>query len=334
MSKNIKQALNIVIFLGIGLLLIWLANRGMTPADKADIIAAFKRANYWLVLPAMVIGVFSHLFRAARWNLLIEPLGYKPRLINAFFSVMVGYFVNLGVPRVGEISRCAVLARYEKIPAEKLIGTLLAERSVDVVCLLLLILATIVSQLAVLGNLFHEKMAPLQQKIYNANYVQWIIGLIVLVVIVFMVRWLFRKIGQTQFALKLKAMARGVMEGLLSIGKMKNKWGFITYTALIWGAYFSMLYCGFFCLEETSHLGLKAAMAVLSMGSIGMIVTPGGIGAYPPLVQETLVLYNISKNVGKAFGWIIWLAQTVLIITLGLISFICLPIVNRERKAS
>ncbi|PUZ20315.1 hypothetical protein GA0116948_114105 [Chitinophaga costaii] len=334
MSKTLKQVLNIVVFLGIGLLLIWLANHDMTAADRADIVAAFKRANYWLVLPAMIIGVFSHLFRAARWNLLIAPLGFKPRLINSFFSVMVGYLVNLGVPRVGEISRCAVLARYEKIPAEKLIGTLIAERAVDVVCLLLLILATIISQLALLGDLFQEKMIPLKQKIHNANYVQWLIGLVLLALLVLVLRWLFKKMGQIKLVQKVRAMARGVMEGLLSIGKMKNKWMFLTYTLLIWGAYFSMLYCGFFCLEETSHLGLKAAMAVLSMGSIGMIVTPGGIGAYPPLVQETLLLYNISKNVGKAFGWIIWLAQTILVITLGLISLICLPIVNRERKAA
>lgn len=334
MSRRLKQVLNIVVFMGIGLLLIWLANKDMTAQDKADIVAAFKRANYWLVLPAMVIGVFSHLFRAARWKLLIEPLGYHPRLSNAFFSVMIGYLVNLGVPRVGEISRCAVLARYEKIPAEKLIGTLIAERAVDVVCLLLLILATILSQLSLLGDLFHEKVEMLQRKIDNANSTQWIIAMVVLILVVVILRWLFRKLGQTKFAMKIKMMARGVLEGLLSIGKMKNKWGFIAYTLLIWGAYFSMLYCGFFCLAETSHLGLKAAMAVLSMGSIGMIVTPGGIGAYPPLVQETLLLYQIPAIIGKAFGWIIWLAQTVLIITLGLISFICLPIFNKARKAA
>ncbi|GAA0565273.1 lysylphosphatidylglycerol synthase transmembrane domain-containing protein [Chitinophaga japonensis] len=331
MSKKLKSLLQIIIFLGIGLLLIWLVTKDLTVQQKEDIKTAFRNAHYWLVLPAMLIGIASHWVRAVRWKLLIKPLGYEPRTLNTFFAVMVGYLVNLGVPRLGEVSRCGVLARYEKIPADKLVGTMIAERAVDLVCLTILMIVTVLVQIDVVGQFFNTRIwLPLQQKFANAGTTQLFVLAVALAIAILLVYFLFKRFARSKAAITVRALARGVLEGILSIGKMERKGWFLFHTLLIWALYFSMLYCGFYTLDETSHLGFNAALAVLGFGSIGMIVTQGGIGAYQILVQQTLVLYGIHATTGYAFGWILWLAQTLLVMVLGFVSLVLLPVLNRK----
>ncbi|MCW3465396.1 lysylphosphatidylglycerol synthase transmembrane domain-containing protein [Chitinophaga nivalis] len=332
MPKMLKNLIKFVCFFGIGLLLIWLFTKDITADQWDQIYTAFRKANYWLVIPAIVLGIASHWFRAVRWKLLMKPLGHQPSTLNTFFAVMVGYLANLAVPRLGEVTRCGILAQYEKVPADKLVGTMIAERAVDLVCLLLLMGLTIVIQLDVLGAYVSQEIfQPLSRKLANANGGQLIIVAIGVLVVVLLLLWLLRRFARSKVAITIKSLARGVMEGILSIGKMKNKNGFLLQTVLIWVCYLSQVYIGFFCLKETSHLSISAALAVLIIGSVGMIVTPGGIGAYQPLVQKTLQLYNIPYAIGFAFGWIIWVAQTLLVIFLGFFSLVALPIYNKNR---
>ncbi len=332
MPKKLKSLLQIVIFLGIGLVLIWLVTKDLSDKEKEDIKAAFRSAHYWLVLPAMIIGIASHWARAVRWKLLIRPLGYTPSTLNTFFAVMVGYLANLAIPRLGEVSRCGILARYEKIPADKLVGTMIAERAIDLFCLIILMIVTVLVQIDVVGQFFNARIwEPLQQKFANAGTTQWLllaggIALFLLLLYIF-----FKRFARSKAAVTVKALARGVLEGFLSVGRMKGKGWFIFYTLLIWALYFSMLYCGFYTLDETTHLGFKAALAVLGFGSIGMIVTQGGIGAYQVLVQQTLLLYGIHATTGYAFGWILWLAQTLLVMVVGFLSLILLPLLNNKK---
>lgn len=334
MPKTLKNILKFLAFLSIGLIMIWLAVKDMTPDQFRDVKNAFLSGNYWLVVPAFIIGIGSHLSRALRWKILISTQGHNPGTLNTFFAVMVGYLVNMGVPRLGEIARCGVLANYEKIPADKLIGTMIAERALDLVCLLIVFLVCLFLQLDVVsGYLSAEVWPKLQTKLANADAVQWLIILAIAAGVFGLVIFLFRKFAASKAAIKIKAILKGVMAGILSIGKMdrKNLAWFIFHTVCIWAQYLAMLYVGFLCLPATRDLGLTAAITVLVLGSVAMIVSPGGIGVYPYLVQKTLVLYGIPETTGVAFGWIIWGAQTLLICMLGLLSFIWLPIHNKKK---
>ncbi|CAL1518070.1 lysylphosphatidylglycerol synthase transmembrane domain-containing protein [Chitinophaga sp. MM2321] len=333
MPKMLKNVIKFICFFGIGVLLIWLFTRNITPELWGQINDALHRANYWLVIPAIVLGIASHWLRAVRWKQLMKPLGYHPSTLNTFFAVMVGYLVNLGVPRLGEVTRCGILARYEKVPADKLVGTMIAERAVDLLCLVLLLFITVFSQFDILGAYVNNAiLTPIQHKIAQANITQLLIIVAIGILVILLLLWLLRLFARSKVAITIKALARGVIEGILSIGKMKNKGWFIVQSMLIWICYLSQVYMGFFCLAETSHLGISAALAVLMIGSVGMIVMPGGIGAYQPLVEKTLELYHIPYAIGFAFGWIIWLAQTLLVIFLGFLSLIALPIYNKQRK--
>ena len=333
MPKRLKSLLQIVVFLGIGLLLIWLVTKNLSDKEVEDIKEAFRNAHYWLVLPAMIIGIASHWARAVRWKLLIKPLGYSPSVLNTFFAVMVGYLANLALPRLGEVSRCGILSRYEKIPADKLVGTMIAERAIDLICLIILMIITVAVQIDVVGQFFTNRIwAPLQQKFAHASTTQWLILAVIVLVVIAAIYFFLKRFARSKAAVTIRALARGVMEGILSVGKMERKGWFLFYTLLIWTLYFSMLYCGFYTLDETKHLGFKAAMAVLGFGSIGMIVTQGGIGAYQVLVQQTLLLYGIHATTGYAFGWILWLAQTLLVMVVGLLSLILLPVLNNNRN--
>jgi uncharacterized protein (TIRG00374 family) len=330
MPKTLKNLIKFICFFGIGVLLIWLFTRGISPEQWSQINTAFRGANYWLLIPTMIIGIASHWFRAIRWKFLMKPLGYQPSTINTFFAVMVGYLVNLAIPRLGEVTRCGVIAKYEKVPADKLVGTMIAERAVDLLCLIFLMILTVLVQLETLGAYVNDEIIQkIGEKIAHANVTQLVIGVVILIAIIALVAWLLRRFAKSKIAVTVKNLARGILEGILSIGKMKNKGWFIVYSILIWACYLSQVYIGFYCMKETSHLGIAAALAVLMIGSVGMIVTPGGIGAYPPLVQKTLQLYGIPYVIGFAFGWIIWAAQTALVIVLGLISFIGLAVLNK-----
>ncbi|SEW50265.1 lysylphosphatidylglycerol synthase transmembrane domain-containing protein [Chitinophaga arvensicola] len=332
MPKMLKNVIKFICFFGIGVLLIWLFTKDITTEQWTQINDAFRKANYWLLIPTMTIGIASHWFRAIRWKLLMKPLGHQPTTLNTFFAVMVGYLANLAVPRLGEVTRCGILAQYEKVPADKLVGTMIAERAVDMVCLLLLMALTVLTQLDVLGTYVNESIfVPISNKVAHANGMQLLIGIAILAVVLLILGWLLKKFARSKVAITIKNLARGIMEGILSIGKMEKKGWFLVHTVLIWSCYLSQVYIGFFCLTETSHLGISAALAVLMIGSVGMIVTPGGIGAYQPLVQKSLQLYGIPLAIGFAFGWIIWVAQTVLVILLGFISLIALPIYNKKK---
>lgn len=335
MPKTLKNVIKFICFFGIGVLLIWLFTRNIKADEWGKINLALRKANYWLLIPTMTIGVASHWFRSVRWKLLMKPLGHQPTTLNTFFAVMVGYLVNLAVPRLGEVTRCGIIAQYEKVPADKLVGTMIAERAVDLVCLVLLMVLTIVTQLDLLGSLVNETIfQPVSDKIAHANGTQLLIGVVVLALFIVLLGWLLRRFARSKIAITVKNLIRGITEGFLSIGKMekKKKIWFIIHSILIWSCYLSQVYIGFFCLQETSHLGMSAALAVLMIGSVGMIVMPGGIGAYQPLVQKTLEIYSIPSAIGFAFGWIIWVAQTILVIILGFVSLVALPIYNKKKN--
>ena len=334
MKKKLLSILKILFFLGIGIFLIWWIVKGLTEEEIVEIKRAFREANYWWVALSVLIGVGAHVSRAHRWNMLIHPLGYEPKLKNTFAAVMIGYLANYAFPRLGEITRCGIMYRYEKVPVNKGIGTVIAERAIDMVMLVILFIVTMILQFYRFRDIIAEGVAQQQARfttmVYGENSVLYI-GAGVLFLILLLLLYVFRRRfrGLTLYD-RIVSIIKGFVDGIKSVKDIKDFKPFLLHTAIIWIAYFLMIYVCFFCLEETAGLGVYASLAVLVFGSLGIIAVQGGIGAYQAIVMGILVLYGVEASIGFAFGWIIWGGQTILNIGLGAIFLILLPIMNTK----
>ncbi len=333
MNKKISSLLQYAIFLGLGIFLVWWSIGKISPADWNEMKAALAETNYWLLVPVSLALLLSHYSRAIRWKILMEPMGYKPSNLNTYFAVLVGYLANLAVPRLGEVLKCTILARYEKVPADKLIGTIVAERAFDLICLVIVFFITIFSQIDVIGNFAGDMVNDLLTGgTGEINYTRILMILSILLIIgtgFWFALWKYSHIG---FIKKIRVVVKGIWEGVTSVRYVKNKAGFFFHTFLIWFLYLASIRIGFYAMDPTSGYGWLPSFSVLSLGSVGMIVTQGGIGAYPILVQETMVLYGLGENIGKAFGWLLWLAQTFLILLSGGLSLLLLPAINAGKR--
>lgn len=326
-KKTLFTLLQYLVFFGLAFALIVWQYRKLSPDELSQIGVAFEqvKGRLWLLIPITIVGFFSHFFRALRWKLLLQPVGLRPSTFNITGAVLVGYLVNLLVPRMGEVARCTVLARYEKEPADKLIGTIVAERSFDLVCLILVAVFTFAIQVDVVRDYAAGILTQLSAK---SGVLAGAIG--VLVALILVLYFIYKK-GKNS---KLGGFIAGIGNGISAIWKMKSRGLFLLYTFLIWACYLGLIYIGFYSMDATMGLDLKAALAVLVFGSLGMIVTPGGLGAYPIAVQEVLMqLYGVTAAMGLAFGWVSWLVQTLLLLVLGLLALLLLPAYNRKRES-
>jgi glycosyltransferase 2 family protein len=333
MKKNFRTILQYIFFLGLGIFLVWWSIKDLTADDESHIRSSLKTARYWLLIPVFGILFLSHFFRAIRWKLLMEPLGYKPSTTNTVFAVFIGYLANQAVPRLGEVLKCTVLARYEKIPADKLIGTIILERVIDAITLLIIFGITLAIQPGIYSQLvdtiFNSKTEGAPQKTISSSLVLMILaGIIILVLLIWMIK---NKKSFNDLLLLFKKIGESVWQGLGTIRHLKKRWLFIFFTISMWTLYLAGGYIGFMALKETQHYGINEAFTVLSAGSIGMIATPGGIGAYALLLQKTMMVYGLNKGIALAFGWILWLAQTAVILIGGLISFVGMPYYNKRK---
>jgi len=315
---------------------IWLFLRKLTTDQKREIWESFILANYSWIILSVALGILSHIIRAFRWKILMEPMGYHPKNTNTFFAVMIGYLANLALPRLGEVTRCGVLNKYEKIPINQSIGTVIVERSIDLVLFLLLFLINLIIFFDKLNLYVDEKIfKPLSNKFtfFDQNsFLLIIMALVGLIVIVFFI--LFRKkISHLTLYQKTKRLALGFWKGLFSITRIKKPITFILQSIAIWALYYLMIYVCFFSLSSTSHLGFDACLSMLIFGSIGIMVVQGGIGIYPAIIAETLILYNLPSTTGYALGWLTWSAQTIMIVIAGITSLILLPILNKKENA-
>jgi len=336
MKKTFLVTLQYAFFALLAVFFVWLSVRGMDEEKWDQLKRAIDHAHYWLLIPVFGLLLISHWLRALRWRQLMEPMGYHPSRLNAFFAVMIGYFVNLGAPRLGEVIKCTILARYEKVPADKLVGTIVAERAFDVICLMLAFGLTLVFQFDIISSLLHDYVYPaFQNKNGQIAYQKIILLVAGLIIFLFILKFIFARFGHINIVQKIKDILYGVWHGLISVRALKNKPLFFFYTVCIWIMYLLSTWVGFFAIDATSHLTMADALTVLVMGSIGMIVSPGGIGAYALLVMETVALYNIPKEpYGQALGWLLWFGQFLSFILFGVISFILLPRVNRKKIKS
>lgn len=335
MKRFASIILQYVVFLGLGIFLIWWSSRNLTDAEISRLKETLGEARYMLVLPAMTMLVLSHYSRALRWKILMEPLNIRPRTANTFFAVLLGYFFNLLVPRLGEVVKCTTLARYEKTPVDKLIGTMVAERAIDVICLLTVIFVTILMQLDLAGPfVISELRGVLSGKGGGVQYTGLVMSLAGLVAVIWLIRWAIARFAHVGWVAKTRDVFRGIWQGLTSVRHVRRKGAFLAHTVFIWLMYLLSIRLGFLAMEPVEHLGFTPSMTILSTGSLAMIATQGGIGAYQLAVQKSLDIYGIDPVNGLAYGWLLWAVQTLLVLVTGVLVLIILPLYNRQRHES
>ena len=335
MNKRLRTLLQYAFFLGLGVFLVWWSIKDLSKNDESQIREALRTARYYLLVPILLILFLSHLVRAIRWRLLIDSLGYKASLTNTLLSVFIGYLTNLAVPRLGEVLKCTVLARYEKLPAEKIIGTVILERLVDTLTLVIVFGITFAIQpdfyTELIDAFFHSPSGP--QEKTTPIYVIALIGIGVVAIAIALWMLIKKKTLTDVYNLFLR-LARSVWQGISAVQHLKKRSQFVMWTVILWTLYLFGGYFAFMALKETQAYGIREAFAVLSAGAIGVIVpTPGGIGAYALIVEKTMQIYGLQKGVALAFGWIMWLAQTGVILIGGLFSFVFLPYYNKKRES-
>jgi len=330
MKKKVFAVLQYLFFLGIGIFLTWWQLSKMTPEQTMHFRESLLHARYIVILPVAIIALISHWGRARRWMIMIEPMGYYPSTPNTFYSVMCGYLANTFIPRAGEILRCTMLGRYEKIPINKLIGTIVTERVFDLVSYFFIIIFTILIQIDTVSDFIKNKIEEIRKQHANFPWLQLFIALIVAAVIfIILIRWVFKKYSDHKHILTIKGIYNGLKEGITTIFHLKKRKAFILWSFFIWGMYLLEIYIGFYALKATSGLGITAAFSVLSLATLAMLILPGGIGAFPIAIQQVLLIYNIDN---VSFGWLIWGATTAIIIVAGLISFGLLIYTNRNKN--
>ena len=327
MFKSLATVFKYLFLLGVGALFLFLAFRGQ---DTEKLLSDLKTANYSWVAVSSVACLLSHVFRAARWNMLITPLGHEPKLKNTFSAVMIGYLANLALPRLGEVSKCAALSRAEKIPANQLIGTMLVERIFDFLMLVLLTVLTITLQFDRIGSF----LDPIVGQIFNGNSSVTPVAVLAFlsILIIFFSLWFFLLKGKIRYPEKLITFVGGLRNGLLSFKDIKSKKTFVFYSLMIWMMYFASTYLCFFGLDATANLGMGAALATLFFGSVGMTIpVQGGIGTYHYMVAQGLTAYAINKTDGLAYATIIHSSQTLIILIIGSICLMSLMLFTTKK---
>ncbi|MCI5080394.1 MAG: flippase-like domain-containing protein, partial [Saprospiraceae bacterium] len=286
----------------------------------------FRTANYFWILIVLFAFTISNVSRAIRWNMLIRPLGYRPRFINSFLTTVLGYFANLGLPRLGEVVRGGTLARYEKIPMEKVMGTIVVDRVVDVISIL------VMTSLAFLLE-FNTLWEFAQQYVPVDRLIKVIAILVGLGVVGLAGLWLMRKtLAKTAFYEKFMKILTGFYDGLKTIGQLEKPWLFVLHSINIWVMYYLMTYLCFFAFAPTAGLSPLAGLVVFVFGGWGIVIpSPGGMGTYHFLVQIALGIYGISGDDAFSFANIAFFSiQLGCNVTIGLLALILLPIINRS----
>ena len=319
MKTDIRKFLSLSIPLFIGLGIIYYQYTTLSNEELEKIKISFIKADYFYIFLCLFIALFGYWSRAYRWKFALQHLGYHTKFHNDLLTVCVSYLVNLTIPRSGEISRAALLKKYEDVPFDKGFGTIVAERIVDLLIFFLFVIIAFFLQFDKLYQFLIEKL-PLEKIIYL------LIGGII-VFIIFILVWIY---AEWKIIQKLKEKLSGLIEGMTSILKMKDKWNYIFHSFFIWFSYLMMFYVTIFALPETSDISFDVVIMGFIFGSLAVGFTNGGLGAYPLAIALIYSLYGISNDIGVAFGWLVWTSQTLLTIFLGLISYLLLPILNKK----
>lgn len=330
LKKIILTLIKTVLPLALGIYLFWFFFTNMSQEEKNIFYEALGKANYFWIGLTLTIGLLAYFSRATRWKYVLEPLGYKTSFWNRYHAIMIGYIMNLTIPRAGEPTRSAMLYRSEGVPFSKSFGTIIAERAIDLVCLLTIFFITILigyDDFFKIKDLMQERFgSPASIDGTGFPWKNVIFGFVVGGMVVFF----YLLITKKELRAKFMNFFKDVMAGIFAIFKSKQPFSYIFHTLVIWVVYLLMFALAFQSLPETAHISNEAILMGFIAGSLGIIFTNGGIGSYPLLVGIVVAYYlgNEEKNglaIGNALGMIIWTSQTILMIVLGLISLALLP---------
>lgn len=320
MKASIRKFLSLTIPLLIGLGIIYYQYTTLSPNELEKIKISFIKADYFYIYLSLFIALFGYWSRAYRWKFALQHLGYNTKFRNDLLTVCVSYLVNLTIPRSGEVSRAMLLKKYEEVPFDKAFGTIVAERIVDMLIFLLFVAIGFISQFDTIYKYLVNKGVEFETLIWIG-----ILGFVLFVL--FILVWIY---AEWNVILKLKQKLSGLIEGMQSILKMKEKWKYIFHSFFIWFSYLAMFYVTIFALPETADISFDVVVMGFIFGTLAVGFTNGGLGAYPLAIASILSLYGISEGIGTAFGYLIWVSQTLLTIFLGLLSYLLLPILNKK----
>lgn len=346
MNKLFKNILQFLLSLGLGSTILYFVYQSQSKTYVADcmakgnavadcnlmdkLIGDFQQTNFGWIALVMLAFLASNYSRTAKWMILLKPLGYRPKFANGFLSILVAYFTNLFIPRIGEVIRAGVFSKYEKIPVEKVMGTIVVDRVIDVLCLLLAFGLALVFEFDKLwGYISQDNGAAANGAGGNGK---WLIlgGMAAAAGIVFLLR---KKLMQTAFFQKIMKMLAGFWEGIRTVGKLDRPWLFVFHSLNIWLLYFIMTWLGFKAFGPTSHLDLRAALTVFAFGTLGMVIpSPGGMGTFQGLVIWVLSSFYAIKgdDAFSAANIIFFLIQIGLNAVMGLLALLILPVLNKN----
>ena len=314
MKSKLINFFKISLPIAIGLYLTWYFISNSTDLEKEYFFQSLSEANYVWIFCALIIAFLSHLSRAYRWKYLLETLGIKPKLSLMYHSVMIGYIINLTIPRSGELARAGYFSRYQKTKSDQVFGTIVVERVVDLIMFASVFFITFFLQSD------QDKFQELRQMGEGSSNPLVLPVFLLLVSLASVVVFSIKKIR-----VKAWNFLKGIYKGVITILKLKNKLAYILHTIFIWTAYVSMLWITALALPDLQDININAIFACFVAGTIAIGTTPGGIGLYPIMVASALIqLYGYDGQVAKSFGMLMWSSQTIFMVLLGLISLIAI----------
>lgn len=333
MKKQLGYILKFVVFLGIGIFFIYWFLLKLDAEEKAAIWQSFLSARWGWVWGVMAISLMSHFVRALRWRLLFKPLKHSPTVNNTFGAVMVTYLANLAVPRLGEVMRCAMLRTSEKIPMEKSLGTVVTERIIDMLMFVVIVLLGFLLMFSSVKDFIYDSLS---QKFSSLPTLAGIAAAgVILLAILFVVYKLFHdKLMKFSLYRKCVEMLQGCVDGVKSILHLgpKSTLLFLLYSLIIYFLYIAGGWVILNAFADTEQLGFQTAFVIYLFGSVGMMISQGGLGAYPVLVWQALALYGIGESTGLACGWLLWGSQQVVVLAIGLIYLVYFSLLKKKEN--
>lgn len=330
MKNIIINSLKITIPLLLGVYVGWYFWDQFSDSERKQFYGIFNRADYFILVLSLLVGFLSHLARAKRWLYALKPMGYQPSLWRSYHAIMVGYIMNIIFPRLGEASRAGVLLKTDNIPFQKSFGSIVSERILDMLCLVLVGGTALLINMDQISDLLDvaKNMSPASSSSDSVSVGKWISYVILITILITIIGVVFLYFNKPSFKEKVKSFIHDFLEGIKSLFKMKEVFQYIGLTFSIWICYVIMFWIPFFSLPEYSSLGADAVLSTFILGTIGFIVVQGGVGTYPVMVgigityflNKTELIENgpMAEHIG--FGTLIWATQTVLMVVLGLVS--------------
>lgn len=326
-----QKVIKVLLPLSLGVILLWFLYRNQDLSAMMKIIK--KDVRYDIILFSLIFGLLGNMVRGMRWAMLIDSLGKRVNRTHTIYAVLGNYAINMALPRVGEIWRCGIISKYEKIPFTKLLGTLFVDRLMDTIVVGSLTLCLCVFNIGFFRNFFSENPPILIEKIYNLFSSVWVyIGLVVFILLIWLV---FVKFKHLLIVQKVIGLLKNVLEGIQSLWKIEQKTLFVVETLLIWTCYFLYFYITFYAFDFTKDLGVRIGLIAFAMSSIGVAVpVQGGIGVWHFMVIATLVAFGVDSTDAGAFAMVVFAIQTVWVVIVGLFGIGALSVVKKKEDIS